>query len=748
MSAQHPKNFVCPLTKDLMIDPVMDSEGNSYEREAIMRWLSLVPTSPITHMPLTENDLCDNNALRKMITTYLTGLMKQIGLKPAQAQAQAQAYPMAPGANVMVSQANIFQPKIDQQNPVVAMADDEKDDENITIEVISNAVFEHCITITNIDKPIRVPTKVICVVDTSGSMETEVKNGDEDTGLTRLAIVQHALRTVINVLKAGDYFSLYSFSDEGKLIIDSCEMTQNGKLVCMNNVEKLCSSNCTNLWDGMRMGIESAKSDLKNKKVHNTSVLVFTDGEPTANYAPRSGYDQALKTLVGNNMSYSVSTFGFANQLDSSLLSNLSTIGNGMFSFIPDGSFVGTIIINHMCNLLTNYAQNAKILVTTKEGIETHQLNDLCYGQSRTIILKTKSAITNVKLMCNRTDGSEADQSCNVHMTEIDQHNIEKYQSENIRTMFINTLVNGMNAMKTNGVYNRRVLDSILSTFSDRIDESLTLYPSIYLENFKKDFVSEITTAFNSKYYDTWGKHYLLSVIDAHKNQKCNNFKDNAVQLYGCALFKNLQTEMNKIFETIEPPKTKPKVVQDVYGNISYVYKPVNMSSMNNSDGPCFSGDSVTIVQGKGKTFIQDIKQDDLVQSMHGYSKVKYILKTLVSQPKLVKMTDELMITRWHPVYVNNKWQFPNDITEYYVAECDAVFSFVLENEHNMIIGEIPCITLGHGIQNNSILNHPYYGTDLVVNDLEQLADENGLVTITLECIKRDAYGFVCKISL
>jgi len=30
-----PKGFYCPITKTLMVDPVIDPEGNTYERSAI-----------------------------------------------------------------------------------------------------------------------------------------------------------------------------------------------------------------------------------------------------------------------------------------------------------------------------------------------------------------------------------------------------------------------------------------------------------------------------------------------------------------------------------------------------------------------------------------------------------------------------------------------------------------------------------------------------------------------------------------
>jgi len=39
--------FLCPITHELMTDPVIDPDGNSYERSAIENWLKENSTSPI-----------------------------------------------------------------------------------------------------------------------------------------------------------------------------------------------------------------------------------------------------------------------------------------------------------------------------------------------------------------------------------------------------------------------------------------------------------------------------------------------------------------------------------------------------------------------------------------------------------------------------------------------------------------------------------------------------------------------------
>lgn len=65
------QTVTCPITMEVMCDPVFDSAGNSYERAAILQHLAIQETSPLTREPLTAADLRPNRALKEMIGTLL-----------------------------------------------------------------------------------------------------------------------------------------------------------------------------------------------------------------------------------------------------------------------------------------------------------------------------------------------------------------------------------------------------------------------------------------------------------------------------------------------------------------------------------------------------------------------------------------------------------------------------------------------------------------------------------------------------
>ena len=62
-----PAEFICPITQDVMTDPVTTVDGQTYERSAIARWLARKNTSPLTGVVLESKTVIPNHSLRKLI---------------------------------------------------------------------------------------------------------------------------------------------------------------------------------------------------------------------------------------------------------------------------------------------------------------------------------------------------------------------------------------------------------------------------------------------------------------------------------------------------------------------------------------------------------------------------------------------------------------------------------------------------------------------------------------------------------
>jgi hypothetical protein len=66
-----PAHFRCPISLDLMRDPVTAPTGITYDRESIEAWLDTGrATCPVTHAPLRHEDLVPNHSTRRVIQDW------------------------------------------------------------------------------------------------------------------------------------------------------------------------------------------------------------------------------------------------------------------------------------------------------------------------------------------------------------------------------------------------------------------------------------------------------------------------------------------------------------------------------------------------------------------------------------------------------------------------------------------------------------------------------------------------------
>ena len=68
--SEPPEEFLCPITLDIMEDPVIATDGYTYERVAIMQHLELNTMSPMTREEMNENQLLPNRNLKDAIDRW------------------------------------------------------------------------------------------------------------------------------------------------------------------------------------------------------------------------------------------------------------------------------------------------------------------------------------------------------------------------------------------------------------------------------------------------------------------------------------------------------------------------------------------------------------------------------------------------------------------------------------------------------------------------------------------------------
>ena len=113
----------------------------------------------------------------------------------------------------------------------------------------------------------------------------------------------------------------------------------------------------------------------------------------------------------------------------------------------------------------------------------------------------------------------------------------------------------------------------------------------------------------------------------------------------------------------------------------------------------------------------------------------------------MVELPGGARLTPYHPVFHDGSWVFPIDIAEMSERPCDSVYNIILRGAASVVVGGVPCISLGHGIEEGAA-KHPYFGHQQAIEDVAKLPGfETGLVQLSPGWEVRDQVtGLVCGV--
>tara|TARA_B110000908_G_C10267943_1_gene466650 strand:+ start:5543 stop:7681 length:2139 start_codon:yes stop_codon:yes gene_type:complete len=702
-----------------MNDPVMDPDGNTYEKKAILEWLKIKKESPVTRNPLHASDLKPNRALKDAIQSFLQGYSEE-----------------------------------KKSNTVCEHTYDTK---SVNIKCVSSDKLL-MLEFENPEGIDRHSLDLAMVIDISGSMtqEATITNSSgtkESHGLSLLDIVKHGARTIINCMGPNDRVSIITYSDDSKVVFPLRYMTDENKLDALSKLNTINTEGCTNIWAGLEEGMKVLDY---NKNNNQRSLLLLSDGQP--NVIPPRGHIPMLHRFMDKHPDCcNINTYGFGYNVDSKLLSDLAKYGNGGYYMIPESSFLGTIFEHSFANISTSFTSNLKIRVEKLEGNNlisaknTYNVEDfswgkqitfgsLQYGQVKNFILEFEKPLTDeqielyIEFNDYRTNKKYTTSIKNkvVHDNKINLH----YLRSNMK----HVMDSCMELLKNDSSQeNLTKATSILHTYIDTVRTYEIVFPNKYLSDLVKDLSGQTTLAFSNKeWYNKWGCHYIRSLTLAHMNQQCNNFKDPGVQHFGGQLFKKIRDSADDIFCNLDPPKPSIKKRNN------YQRKAVStMRDYNNANAPCFHGNSTVLMFDNHYKKVSHIVKGDIVKTASGkMGIIRCVVKTIISKGKLpmVGFNKGLLVTGWHPIRLNLIWCLPKTVGETYLVKCDAIYSFLLEedNEPIMIINGIECVSLAHNLKGD-VIQHQYYGSDRIVKDLMKKDGWNkGLVVLDKQIFQRD----------
>ena len=716
-----PQEFICPITLQMMKDPVIMPDGQTYEREAIENYLRTNPISPLTREPMTIDQARPNYSLKSLIENF-----KKTGQIKNPENQENNPKPKEEDPNKIDSKKQV---KIKTFKAEAYESEKDKD------QVFMN------ITVEPEKETTRKPILLIAMIDVSGSMQLEASNdvkGGESLSFTRMALVKHSLKTIVSTLGPNDQIELIKFSGRASIELYPTFVNDTNKDKIFDAIKKLKPNGCTNIWDALRIAINEAQKFDKN---FNTYLMLFTDGEPNEN--PPMGIVPSLKETISDiKVNFTISTFAFGYSVDSKLMNDIAVIGNGAYGYCPDCTMMGTIFTNYLANVLSTVTPAVFIKVENKYFENKLELGPLY---------------------------SDMPRHASFYMSKKDYENTKitlSFGDEEIQSINTITLLSELNEEMMNSLYRFKLIELIRNNMSkpdfEKINTEIKqLFSEIdnyankteYMKNLLIDLINEddnhgqIEKAFDDKYFKKWGQNYLYSFLRFHVLEQCGNFKDQSLQLYGGEDFEKYRKQGNKIFINLPPPEDESQVDDYDYDNYNNnnnhkkdkkgKKKVFNINNSRraadfinlcyNSRGGCFSDTTVQLKDGNTKKISQLLKGDILKNG----AIIECLVINEVNCEEDVVDINGISFSPYHPIYINGKWEFPCNVGKVCKKNIDKWYNLVLNNVHEVEFGDFKAITLGHNRTDNNVVKHPYFGTDKVVNALKKYDSYKDGIVIT-----------------
>ena len=760
--------ITCPITHDIMTDPVQGSDGKTYERQAIIRWLQSHGTSPETRAIMNISSLKDNYAIKYLIEEY-----NKNG-----------------GANITPElESPVIIDDFETQTPFIDFKTSYFEGEKNGNQFLAFNIFENL----DIDN-YKIYNDIVLIIDRSGSMSQSVTSKDEngsliEGGFSAQDIVNHAAKTVVNTLNDNDRITIIAFDNMIEIVgnVFLCTNETNKKKIC-TNIDRITPRNQTDIWRALKKGFDCIRQRID--KSRNPMIMILTDGAP--NVSPARGEVETLKReKKESNINSPIYTFGFGYSLKKELLYQMSKHGDGAFGHISDGGMIATVFNNFIGTIMSTICINFKLVFKFKDAklmnilinIDDPVKGDFTYLVEDSTI---KINICTMQLQQYKSILLNLKTSINNYLNDISCYLIYENKNETIQTEEINLTNVNKNSESSNNInnfndYYRYEMISLIKTASDlrytNCDPQSTINGFIsklkddkdiekeFQNNMIESLTDQISKSVSMKvgeqsYFNKWGEFYIEQLIRALNQQIKPNFKDNVCFQFGGEYFNNIVDKSSDIFDNMPPPKpsniqiTNSLSYSSSYrsiGNYSY-QPPVNMCNFNNRDGGCFAGHCLVRLQDNKLKQIKDLVKNDVIISFdpkNNYKEVTTKVKGLIKinykyQKQLIKfIKTNLEITNYHPIYCeeNNEWIFPIDKTydSVELTEENCVYNIVLENYHIIEVNSVKCITLGHNYEFD-VLSHPYFGSNKVINDLnsDQNFANNGFIEIDETKITRD----------
>ena len=673
-----PDEFLCPITGEIMMDPVnVCAEGHIFERTAINQWSLTRNNCPTCRTPLGSHR--PERHLKQAIADWLC----------AHPQAGSGGGGIAPFRDgTIATDAEMF-------------SHDGQSFLHITVGTVPSCGKQGGLYIIGLDN--------------SGSMGELTDPENKEIFYNRMDLAKHTINSIGAMLGPDDSLAVVSFSTAAKIVLEPTRMDDAGKGKLKAVLQTVQPDAMTNIDAAIRTMMSIANRPEMNGRAIFGALL--TDGAETVVPSP-SGTVKALSRVVMTNP-WIFSTFGFGYDLNSVLLTQLAEMplsGGGSFGFIPDLTMIGTVFINWVANAMMTGTRDAIIQYSVNSGspVSIHT-GPLAIGQPRDYLVQIPAGAS-VKVF-----------AAGAEIVPVASATPDYPLALTMYIAAMEQVIAISEAGRTDGAF--VPLSRVVQQFADSTDSRV----KALLLDIESADPSEGQIGMAPRYWKRWGGHYMRSYRRAQQIQRRLNFKDPGSLIYGgneTSLFGQCVAKGEELFMTLEPPQ--PTGSSRGYGSSSGAapaYDPAYLSaylrtnSQAAQSGGCFHPETPVIMADNSVKQIQSLSPGDQVWTPQGAAAVIALVTVGHGSANSVMMSKvgDCILTPYHP-YLNEvlHWVLGADTVGQESYPTSTVYNLVLDKCHIIKTpGGIRACTLAHGFTEN-VIAHPFFGTQAVVEDLKK----------------------------
>ncbi len=215
-----------------------------------------------------------------------------------------------------------------------------------------------CIQLKTPDSEARTPVHLVCVIDTSGSMESDFK----------LENVKRSLHFLLDFLGPDDKLSVITFSDTAKTILTQVAITAAEKDNIRTRISIIRVENSTNLSAGIVQSRDVLSPDTSNVK---QGILLLTDGHANLGLTNPADIQELVTNTINKFSGTSISCVGYGTDHNVELLQSISTIGGGSYYVVNNLEDVAAVFGDVLGGLVSCTSQQVRVLLPAGTEIKS-----------------------------------------------------------------------------------------------------------------------------------------------------------------------------------------------------------------------------------------------------------------------------------------------------------------------------------------------------------------------------------------